>query len=83
MCTTTATLMVVRCPYCVLGEGFRPMVAHLDERFICSKCGHLANPRDKDFRCSCPECFHLSTFKNPTQHRQGFRDDNPTYCHQR
>jgi DNA-directed RNA polymerase subunit RPC12/RpoP len=59
MGTAPGTLMVVRCPYCVLGEEFRPMVAHLDRRFICAKCGHLANPRGKDFKCSCPECSNL------------------------
>jgi hypothetical protein len=35
------------------------MVAHLDGRFICSKCGHLANPGDGDFQCVCTECFEL------------------------
>jgi DNA-directed RNA polymerase subunit RPC12/RpoP len=63
MGTATDTLMVVRCPYCVLGEEFRPMVAHLDGRFICSKCGHLANPFNKDFKCSCPECSNLRAVK--------------------
>src|SRR5450432_3537858 len=48
--------MVVCCPYCVEGDGFRPMVAHLDGRCICAKCGHLAILCDKDFKCSCPEC---------------------------
>jgi DNA-directed RNA polymerase subunit RPC12/RpoP len=55
----TDTLMVIRCPYCVFGEEFRPMVAHLDGRFICAKCGHLASPSDKDFKCRCPECSGL------------------------
>jgi hypothetical protein len=53
------TLMVVRCPYCVLGEEFRQMVAHLDGRFICAKCGHLAISSDKDFKCCCSECSNL------------------------
>ncbi len=63
MCTATARLKVVRCPYCVLDDDFRPMVAHLDGRYICAKCGHLANPRDKDFRCSCPECVQVIRFQ--------------------
>ncbi len=59
MGTATDTLMVVRCPYWVIGEEFRPMVAHLDGRRICAKCGHLANTSDKDFKCCCPECSKL------------------------
>ena len=48
MGTATDTLVVVRCRYCVLGDEFKPMVAHQDGRCICSKCGHLANPYDQD-----------------------------------
>jgi DNA-directed RNA polymerase subunit RPC12/RpoP len=59
MGTATNTMMLVRCPYCVFGEAFRPMIAHLDGRFICAKCGHLASPFDKDFKCRCPECSEL------------------------
>lgn len=62
MCTTTATLTVVRCPYCVLGREFRPMVRHLDGRYICAKCGHLAHPFDKKFQCSCPACLNQRAF---------------------
>jgi len=62
MGTATATPTVVRCPYC-LGEGFRPMVAHLDGRFICAKCGHVVNSCDKNFTCSCPECSNLRGLK--------------------
>jgi len=51
--------VIVQCPYCVLGNQFRPMVAHLDGRFICSKCGHLANPGDRDFQCVCTKCYEL------------------------
>ena len=40
----------VCCPCCVVGDEFRSMVAHLDGRFICAKCGHLANPSRKDFK---------------------------------
>lgn len=34
----------VRCPYCVLGIEFRPMIGHVDGRFICDKCGHTTVP---------------------------------------
>ena len=33
----------VRCPYCVLGFEFRRMVAHVDGRHICNKCGHTTH----------------------------------------
>jgi hypothetical protein len=49
--------VMVQCPYCVLGGEFRPMVAHLDGRFVCSRCGHLANPENRDFQCICTNCF--------------------------
>jgi len=53
------TLTVIRCPYCVLGIQFRPMQAHLDGRFICETCGHLAVPMDSNFNCSCRKCVEL------------------------
>ena len=40
----------VRCPYCVLSIGFRPMIGHLDGRYICDKCGHTARPGDTGLR---------------------------------
>jgi hypothetical protein len=51
---------VVRCPYCVAGNDFKEMVANLDGRFICRKCGHRAIPDDPDFKCSCPKCWEMS-----------------------
>ncbi len=59
MSAATAMLAVVRCPYCVVGDEFRPMVVHLDGRLICAKCGHLVNPRDRNFKCSCSQCSNL------------------------
>jgi hypothetical protein len=56
---TPMTLTVIRCPYCVLEVQFRPMVPHLDGRFICDKCGHLSLPRDRSFSCSCRKCVEL------------------------
>ena len=54
------TQPVVRCPYCALGEEFRPMVAHVDGRFICSKCGHTAGPKGKFYECRCFKCVRLN-----------------------
>lgn len=49
----------VRCPYCVLGVEFRPMVAHVDGRYICNKCGHTTHPSESEYRCLCPNCRKL------------------------
>ena len=50
----------VLCSYCVLGLEFRPMVAHLDGRYICDKCGHTVHPDDVKYRCRCPKCVDLA-----------------------
>ena len=49
----------VRCPYCALGLEFRPMVAHLDGRYICDKCGHTAHPDDLKYHCRCAKCAKM------------------------
>ena len=51
--------VIVQCPYCVSGNDFRPMVADLDGRLVCSRSVHLANPGDGDFECVCPKCVDL------------------------
>jgi ribosomal protein S27AE len=58
MSAATATLAVVRCPYCVVGDEFNPMVAHLDGRLICAKCGHVVKPH-RAFQCSCSQCSNV------------------------
>jgi len=52
---------VVRCPYCVLGVQFRPMVPHLGEWFMCEKCGHLSLGDGTSFNCSCQRCGELNS----------------------
>jgi hypothetical protein len=49
----------VRCPFCVLGLEFRPMVAHIDGRYICDKCGHTTHPGESEYQCHCPNCRKL------------------------
>jgi hypothetical protein len=44
-----------RCPYCVEGNGFKPMTQWGDH-LLCEKCGHLAMPDRDDFQCYCPKC---------------------------
>ena len=46
----------VRCPYCASGSEFRRMVAHVDGRYICSKCGHIERPGDPEYKCRCSKC---------------------------
>jgi hypothetical protein len=55
------SMTVVRCPYCISGDEFRPMEALSGGRFACGKCGHLAIPSDKSFQCACRKCFELRT----------------------
>ena len=50
---------VVRCPYCVSGIQFRPMVPRLDGRFVCDECDHMFYPSDASFKCSCHRCGEL------------------------
>lgn len=50
----------VRCPYCVAGHEFRPMVAHVDGRYICNQCGHTTRPEDPTYECHCPRCMKLT-----------------------
>lgn len=34
-CTATDRTLVIRCPHCLVGIEFRPMIAYKDGRFIC------------------------------------------------
>jgi hypothetical protein len=51
---------ILRCPYCVLGNDFRPMLRKREGWFICSKCGHRANPGLAHFTCCCKKCEKLN-----------------------
>jgi len=51
---------IVRCPYCVLGDHFRPMVHRPGGWLICEKCLHMAMPEEPKFNCSCKKCRKLS-----------------------
>jgi len=50
---------IVRCPYCVLGYEFRPMLPKPEGWFICQQCGHTAMPAKSQFRCFCQKCAEL------------------------
>ena len=53
------TAMIVRCPYCLAGLDFRPMVAYDDGRFICHSCAHAVRPGVLDYKCGCNTCFRV------------------------
>ena len=55
-----ATEQIVRCPYCVLGDHFRPMLPRPEGWSICLKCGHFANPEKPEFKCFCQKCGELN-----------------------
>jgi hypothetical protein len=50
---------IVRCPYCVLGDQFRPML-QWPAWFICLSCGHAANPEKPEFKCFRQKCGGLN-----------------------
>lgn len=47
---------IVRCPYCVEGGVFRPMLQPSKGWFLCLGCSHTAVPADKYAKCNCPRC---------------------------
>ena len=50
---------VVRCPYCVFDDQFRPMLKR-PIWYICEQCGHTVIPHDPDFKYSCRKCLKLN-----------------------
>ena len=66
MPTLTDTILTIRCPHCVAGIDFRPMIAYKDGRFVCRDCAHTARPGVPDYRCTCRPCLGLSREKQET-----------------
>ena len=52
------TEKLVRCPYCVAGDEFRPLL-HRPGSYVCEECGHMVIPDDPDFKCPCENCLEL------------------------
>jgi hypothetical protein len=52
---TDVIVLIVRCPYSLLGDNFRPMLQR-PQWFICEQCGHEMLPDDLGFKCSCQKC---------------------------
>jgi hypothetical protein len=55
---------VVRCPYCVSGTEFVPLLALRDGAFVCAKCGHMTIPGE-DFKCHCSKCVDMRSLSIP------------------
>jgi len=55
---------IIRCPYCVQSdlEAFMPMVATDGGTCLCLRCGHVAIPGNKSFRCLCTHCHAKEAF---------------------
>ena len=50
---------VVRCPFCVLDNDFRPMLPTASGCYSCTGCGHLTVPSNQKFLCPCRRCTSL------------------------
>jgi DNA-directed RNA polymerase subunit RPC12/RpoP len=51
---------IIRCPYCVMGDHFRSMLARPEGWFICLNCGHSTNSEKPEFKCFCRKCGELN-----------------------
>ncbi len=64
----TDTILIIRCPHCMAGMDFRPMIAHKDGRFVCRDCAHTVRPGVPEYRCTCRPCLRLSRKTLLTDH---------------
>jgi hypothetical protein len=62
------TILTIRCPYCIVGIEFRPMIAYKDGRFVCRDCAHTMRPGVREHRCTCRPCLRLSLKTLLTDH---------------
>lgn len=51
---------IVRCPYCVGGDHFYPMLEKLKDWFICTRRGHTASLGIANYRCHCRKCQEMN-----------------------
>lgn len=61
----TDTMLTIRCPYCIAGIDFRPMIAHKDGRFVCRDCAHTVRPGVPYYRCTCRPCLRAVLGHSP------------------
>jgi hypothetical protein len=46
----------IRCPYCVMGDDFKPMRYIDNDLYFCDKCGHMVRAGNITFECTCDRC---------------------------
>jgi hypothetical protein len=66
--TLTDTTLIIRCPHCMAGIEFRPMIAYKDGRFVCRDCAHTLFPGVPEYKCTCRPCLRLSRKPLLTDH---------------
>ena len=55
---------IVRCPYCVQGSEFRPMLRGSSNKwYVCISCGHSAAPDDPYLKCPCARCQEMARLR--------------------
>jgi predicted RNA-binding Zn-ribbon protein involved in translation (DUF1610 family) len=75
---------MVRCPYCVLGNEFRPMFPSTSsltsrttfrrsKKFLCVSCGHTATPDALYSKCACPKCQEMIRLASRCRSAEGMR----------
>jgi hypothetical protein len=57
----TDTVLVIRCPHCIIGIEFRPMISYRDGRFVCCDCAHTIRPGVPAYECTCRKCLRMNT----------------------
>lgn len=62
---------VIRCPYCVLGSEFRPMLRRSKKTFLCLTCGHTSSADDPHSKCSCNRCRKMNRVANQLSRDRG------------
>ena len=51
---------ILRRPYCVLGDKFRPLIVRENGVLVCNSCGHSMSPGDENNHCGCYKCSELN-----------------------
>ena len=59
-CTAADTILVIRCPHCMAGIEFRPMITYKYGRFVCRDCAHTVWPGLPEYRCTCRPCLRAA-----------------------
>jgi hypothetical protein len=59
------TILIFRCPHCMVGIEFRSMIAYKDGRFVCRDCAHTVYPDVPEYRCTCRPCLRQQSRPRP------------------